>query len=147
MISNVFYIKVIRNESVLERVKKMSSERKVVEKSKKLINSFKYAIQGILSSFKTERNMKIHIFVMILVITAGILLKINRYEWIICVLCFAMVIGGELLNTAIETVVDIAMPYIIEKAKYAIVVSAVAVLVFAIGAAICGLIIFVPKIF
>lgn len=147
MISNVFYIKVIRNERVLERVKKMSSERKVVEKSKKLINSFKYAIQGILSSFKTERNMKIHIFVMILVIIAGILLKINKYEWIICVLCFAMVIGGELLNTAIETVVDIAMPYKNEKAKNAKDVSAGAVLVFTIGAAICGLIIFVPKIF
>ena len=114
---------------------------------KKIVNSFKYAIQGILSSFKTERNMKIHIFVMILVITAGILLKINRYEWIICVLCFAMVIGGELLNTAIETVVDIAMPYKNEKAKNAKDVSAGAVLVFAIGAAICGLIIFVPKIF
>lgn len=147
MISNVFYIKVIRNERVLERVKKMSSERKVVEKSKKLINSFKYAIQGILSSFKTERNMKIHIFVMILVIIAGILLKINKYEWIICVLCFAMVIGGELLNTAIETVVDMVMPYKNEKAKIVKDISAGAVLVLAIGAAICGLIIFIPKIF
>ena len=58
----------------------MNSEIKVVEKSKKLINSFKYAIQGILSSFKTERNMKIHIFIMILVISAGIILKINKYE-------------------------------------------------------------------
>ena len=47
---------------------------------KKLINSFKYAIQGILSSFKTERNMKIHIFIMILVIIAGVILKINKYE-------------------------------------------------------------------
>ena len=55
----------------------MSSEIKVVEKSKKLINSFKYAIQGILSSFKTERNMKIHIFIMILVIIAGVILKMN----------------------------------------------------------------------
>ena len=125
----------------------LKKRRKFKVKSKKLINSFKYAFEGVISSFKTERNMKIHIFVMILVITAGILLKINRYEWIICVLCFAMVIGGELLNTAIETVVDIAMPYKNEKAKNAKDVSAGAVLVFAIGAAICGLIIFVPKIF
>lgn len=125
----------------------MSSEIKVVEKSKKLINSFKYAIQGILSSFKTERNMKIHIFIMILVIIAGILLKINKYEWIICVLCFAMVIGGELLNTAIETVVDIAMPYKNEKAKNAKDIAAGAVLTLAIGAAVIGVIIFVPKIF
>ena len=125
----------------------MNEEKKFEIKSKKLINSFKYAIEGIWKSFKTERNMKIHIFVMILVIVAGILLKINKLEWIICVLCFAMVIGGELLNTAIETVIDIVMPYKNEKAKIAKDVSAGAVLVFAIGAVICGLIIFVPKIF
>lgn len=147
MISNVFYIKVIRNESVLERVKKMSSERKVVEKSKKLINSFKYAIQGILSSFKTERNMKIHIFIMILVIIAGFILKINKYEWIACILCFAVVISGELFNTAIETVVDMVMPYKNDKAKIAKDIAAGAVLTLAIGAAVIGVIIFVPKIF
>ena len=125
----------------------MSSERKVVEKSKKLINSFKYAIQGILSSFKTERNMKIHIFVMILVIIAGVILKINKYEWIACILCFAVVISGELFNTAIETVVDMVMPYKNDKAKIAKDIAAGAVLTLAIGAAVIGVIIFVPKIF
>ena len=125
----------------------MDEEKKFEINSKKLINSFKYAIQGILSSFKNERNMKIHIFIMILVISAGIILKINKYEWIACILCFAIVISGELFNTAIETVVDMVMPYKNEKAKLAKDVSAGAVLVSAIGAAICGLIIFVPKIF
>ena len=125
----------------------MSSERKVVEKSKKLINSFKYAIQGILSSFKTERNMKIHIFIMILVIIAGVILKINKYEWITCILCFAIVISGELFNTAIETVVDMVMPYKNDKAKIAKDIAAGAVLTLAIGAAVIGVIIFVPKIF
>ena len=125
----------------------MVEEKKFEIKSKKLINSFKYAIQGILSSFKTERNMKIHVFIMILVISAGIILKINKYEWIVCILCFAIVIGGELFNTAIETVVDIVMPYKNEKAKLAKDVSAGAVLILAMGAVICGLIIFVPKIF
>lgn len=125
----------------------MSSEIKVVEKSKKLINSFKYAIQGILSSFKTERNMKIHIFVMILVIIAGVILKINKYEWIACILCFAIVISGELFNTAIETVVNMVMPYKNDKAKIAKDIAAGAVLTLAIGAAVIGVIIFVPKIF
>ena len=125
----------------------MSSEIKVVEKSKKLINSFKYAIQGILSSFKTERNMKIHIFIMILVIIAGVILKINKYEWIACILCFAIVISGELFNTAIETVVDMVMPYKNDKAKIAKDIAAGAVLTLAIGAAVIGVIIFVPNIF
>lgn len=113
---------------------------------KKLINSFKYAIQGIISSFKTERNMKIHIFIMILVIIWGIIFKISVTEWIVCTLLFALVISGELFNTAIETVVDMVMPEINEKAKLAKDISAGAVLVLAIAAVIVGLIIFVPKI-
>lgn len=124
-----------------------SKKNEIKVKSKKIINSFKYAIQGILTSFKTERNMKIHICIMILVIIVGILFKINKYEWIICVICFAIVIGGELFNTAIETVVDMVMPYKNEKAKLAKDVSAGAVLVLAMGAAIVGFIIFMPKIF
>ena len=66
-----------------------------MRKMKKIRNSFKYAIEGIWTSFKTERNMKIHIFIMILVIIAGIILKINKSEWIICIILFAIVIGSE----------------------------------------------------
>ena len=125
---------------------KLRRKRMMKVKIKKITNSFKYAGEGLYSSFKTERNMKFHIMIMILVIIAGILLKISKSEWIICIICFTMVIGGELFNTAIETVVDIAMPYKNEKAKLAKDISAGAVLVLAIGSAIIGLIIFVPKI-
>lgn len=115
-------------------------------KTKKLINSFKYAGEGIVSSFKTERNMKIHIFIMLAVILAGILLELSVIEWIICVLLFAIVICAELFNTAIETIVDMVSPEKNEKAKLAKDVSAGAVLVVAIGAAMVGLVIFVPKV-
>ena len=117
-----------------------------MRKMKKIRNSFKYAIEGIWTSFKTERNMKRHIFIMILVIIAGIILKINKSEWIICIILFAIVIGSELFNTSIETIVDMVMPEKNEKAKIAKDVSAGAVLVVAIGAAIIGLVIFVPRI-
>ena len=117
-----------------------------MRKMKKIRNSFKYAIEGIWTAFKTERNMKIHIFIMILVIIAGIILKINKSEWIICIILFAIVIGSELFNTSIETIVDMVMPEKNEKAKIAKDVSAGAVLVVAIGAAIIGLVIFVPRI-
>ena len=117
-----------------------------MRKMKKIRNSFKYAIEGIWTSFKTERNMKIHIFIMILVIIAGIILKINKSEWIICIILFAIVIGSELFNTSIETIVDMVMPEKNEKAKIAKDVSAGAVLVVAIGAAIIGLVKFVPRI-
>ena len=124
----------------------LKKKRKLKVKSKKIANSFKYAGQGIYSAFKTERNMKIHVTIMVLVIIIATLLKINKYEWIICIICFAIVIGGELFNTAIETVVDMVMPYKNEKAKIAKDISASGVLVLAIGTAIIGLIIFVPKI-
>ncbi len=124
----------------------LKKRRKFKVKSKKLINSFKYAFEGVFSSFKTERNMKIHIFIMIMVIIAGILFKINKYEWIICIICFALVISGELFNTAIETVVDMIMPYKNDKAKLVKDISAGGVLILAISSAIVGLIIFIPKV-
>ena len=124
----------------------LKKRRKFKVKFKKLINSFKYAFEGVFSSFKTERNMKIHVFIMIMVIIAGILFKINKYEWIICVICFALVISCELFNTAIETVVDMIMPYKNDKAKLAKDISAGGVLILAISSTIVGLIIFIPKV-
>lgn len=115
-------------------------------KNKKIINSFKCAIQGIAQAIKTERNVKIHIAIIILVIIAGIAFKITKQEWITCIILFGLVISLELINSAIETTVDIAMPEINEKAKNAKDIAAGAVLVSAIIAAIIGLMIFVPKI-
>lgn len=114
-------------------------------RTKRLINSFKYAGEGISKSFQTERNMKIHIFIMLCVIGLGIFLRISKIEWFICILLFSLVIGGELFNTAIETAIDIIMPSKDEKAKLAKDVSAGAVLVLAIGAGIIGVMIFGPK--
>lgn len=83
---------------------------------------------------------------MLLVIIAGIILKITQVEWIVCIILFGFVITIELINTAIETTVDIAMPNINEKAKLAKDISAGAVLISAIISVIVGLIIFIPKI-
>lgn len=121
-------------------------EKSSIMKNKKMINSFKNAFNGMIVSFKQERNMKIHISIMFLVILLGIIFKIKTVEWIICIICFALVIGGELFNTAIEITIDIAMPNFNEKAKKAKDISAGAVLVLAIASAIIGFIIFVPKI-
>ena len=115
-------------------------------KNKKLINSFKYAFSGIVTAFKSEKNMKIHFAMMMLVIIFGILLKISLNEWLVCIMLFCMVIGSEMINTAVENVVNLAMPTKNEVAKNAKDISAGAVLVFAIGSAIIGLIIFIPKI-
>ena len=113
---------------------------------KKLINSFKYAIEGFVSSFKTERNMKIHVSAMILVIILGIYFKLNKIEWCFIAIAIAAVISGELFNTAIETVVDMISPEKNPKAKLAKDIAAAAVLALAIGAVAVGLIIFIPKL-
>ena len=113
---------------------------------KKLINSFKYAIEGFVSSFKTERNMKIHIMAMIIVIALGLFFKLNKVEWCFIIIAIASVISAELFNTAIETVVDMVSPERNPKAKLAKDIAAGAVLVVAIGAAIIGFIIFGPQI-
>ncbi len=134
----IFYRKRLKMDS--------RKKRKVKVKTKKIANSFKYAWQGFVSSFKSERNMKIHIFITFLVIIFGIWLKISKDEWFACIIAICMVICAELFNTAIETVVDMVMPYKNEKAKIAKDISASAVLVLAIGAAIIGILIFLPKI-
>ena len=113
---------------------------------KKLINSFKYAIEGIISSFKTERNMKIHVFAMIIVIALGFFFKLDKVEWCFIIIAIASVISAELFNTAIETVVDIVSPERNPKAKLAKDIAAGAVLVVAICAAIIGFIVFGPKV-
>ena len=116
------------------------------KKIKSMKNSFKYAIEGFVSSFKTERNMKIHIMAMIIVIALGIFMKLNKIEWCIITIAIVMVISAELFNTAIETVVDMVSPQKNSQAKLVKDIAAAAVLVLAIGAAVIGIIIFGPKI-
>ena len=113
---------------------------------KKLKKSFGFAMEGIFTALKTERNMKIHFMILCLVLFAGIFFKISRFEWILCICCFGLVLSGELFNTAIEAVVDIASPEISVKAKLAKDVAAGGVLVLAIASFLIGLAIFLPKI-
>ena len=115
-------------------------------KNKRLINSFKYAFTGIFSALKTEKNLKIHISIATLVIIFGIIFKISKLDWVICLIGIMTVISSELINTAIENTVDLITKEKNEQAKIAKDVEAGAVLVSAIAAAIIGLMIFVPKI-
>lgn len=111
----------------------------------KRIRSFGFAGNGIFQVFKSEPNMKIHIVLAVLVIIAGFVFSISLMEWILCLLCFGMVIGAEMINTAIEDIVDLVSPDHHPLAGRAKDVAAGAVLVCAFVSAIIGLIIFVPK--
>lgn len=113
---------------------------------KNFLRSFKYAFEGIVTGIKEEQNMKIHISIMILVIVFGIMLKISKIEWIICIALFGLVISMELINTAIENTVDLITKENNQQAKIAKDVAAGAVLVSAIVSSVIGLMIFIPKI-
>ena len=109
-------------------------------------NSFKYAFKGITSLFQSEANAKIHLLAAILVVIAGIYFQISLVEWMICTLCIVAVFSAEAFNTAIEQLTDLVSPEHNEKAGRIKDLSAAAVLLIAIGAAIAGLIIFLPEI-
>ena len=123
------------------------SRDKLKERSfKRLIKSFKYALEGILYAFKYEQNIIVHTLVMILVIILGITVKLSVYEWLICLILFGLVIATEMINTSIEATVDLACNKKDPLAKIAKDTASGAVLVFALVALIAGLIIFIPKI-
>ena len=115
-------------------------------KNKSLINSFKYACMGIKSAIKSERNMKIHVLATLIVTALGFILGLDPLEWVACIFSIVIVISSEMLNTAIETIVDLVSPNINPLAKKTKDIAAGAVLVLAIGALVVGLIIFIPKI-
>ncbi len=113
---------------------------------KKSLRSFSFAWKGILAAFRSELNMKIHFFIAVFVVFFGLFLKISVTEWLIVLICFAIVFSAEMINTSIETLVDKVSPEQDPLAGKAKDVAAGAVLIVAIFVAIVGLIIFVPKI-
>ena len=116
------------------------------EKEKPLLKTLSYGFDGIFYTLRHERNMVIHFLVMILVIIAGIVFKITFVEWGICFVLFALVLSLELMNTALENVVDLVTEEKKAKAKIAKDAAAGAVLVAALFAVIIGISIFLPRL-
>jgi len=117
-----------------------------MKKARTLAESFFYAISGILYAFKTQRNIKIHFMVAILIIIISVLLKLNTIELLIVFLTIAMVLTAEMINTAIEAVVDMFTHEYHLLARVAKNVAAGAVLISALNAVIVGYLIFYKKI-
>jgi len=113
---------------------------------RKFIHSFKYARAGAEHALRTQRNIWIHILVGLIVIGAAFWLRIELTQIALLVLTIILVLTTEMLNTAIEEVVNLAEPEHHPLAALAKNVAAGAVLISAIGAVIVGLIIFIPKL-
>lgn len=104
--------------------------------------SFKYALSGILSAIKNERNLRIHIVIANLIAVFARFYGISRVEWAMLIIMAFSVIAAELFNTAIEAAVDTATMEKVESAKLAKDAAAGAVLVFAIASVFVGVCIF-----
>lgn len=121
-------------------------KRKKKYSIKRFFKSFKYAFCGIGKAYQTKQNLVIHTIVTFVVIGLSWYLKISNVELMFIVLAMGLVFALELVNTAIENVVDMSMPNMHPLAKNAKDMASGAVLVSSIIAVIINLIIFVPKI-
>jgi diacylglycerol kinase len=121
-------------------------ERKKQKGLKKFFYSFTYPIKGLKYAYRNEQNLAVDVGIAILVVIAGVLFDISVNEWAIIALTIGMVISLELINTAIEAVVDLVTEEYHPLAKVAKDTSAASVFICAIAASIVGIIIFLPKI-
>jgi diacylglycerol kinase (ATP) len=110
------------------------------------LKSFRDAFSGFASLIRNEHNARIHLFILIIVLVAGILLRISSSEWIAIAFAAGLVFISECFNTAVEYLSDVVSPGHNEKIKKAKDVAAAGVLISAIVSIIIGLIIFLPEI-
>ncbi|WP_195572698.1 diacylglycerol kinase family protein [Paenibacillus sp. 1001270B_150601_E10] len=109
-------------------------------------DTFRVAWEGICYAYRTQRNMKVHVMITACVIPLGIGLQLSSYEWLWIIAAIAIVLAMELMNTAVEAVVDLVMPDLHPLAKIAKDTAAGAVLITAVFAVFVGAIIFAPPL-
>ncbi len=113
-----------------------------------LFVSFRYAWAGITYAFKTQRNFRIHTVIGSLAISLGIILQLTPVELAVIGLTIGAVMAMELLNTAIESVVDLSVGQSYhELAKIAKDCAAGAVMIFALGAILVAGLLLLPPLF
>lgn len=108
--------------------------------------SFVNAYAGMSYCMRTQRNLRIHLAITVLVIALAAVLRVSLPELAMLVFCIVVVIVAEMLNTALECVVDLVTSDYHPLAKLSKDVSAGAVLVASLGAAAVGAIIFLPRL-
>ena len=124
-----------------------SQDNKRKWKNRDLISSLEFALTGIFTAIKDERNMRKHAVTSLVVILAGFVFQVSRIEWLFLLLSIFLVVAFEIMNSALENVVDLASDYHFSMlAKNAKDMAAGAVLVISGFAFVTGLIIFVPKL-
>lgn len=104
--------------------------------------SFRYALEGLVTAVKTERNINVMLLLGAITVVAGALVGLDPVSWCLIVICCGLVIFAELCNTAMETIVDLATQELHPLAKRAKDIAAASVYVLSITAAVVGCIVF-----
>ena len=110
------------------------------------IQSFQYAFIGIWHTLKTQRNAQIHVAIGVIILILGLILGLNATEWAIIILTMGFVLVTEMLNTAVEAIMDYLTVDFHPQVKIVKDVAAGAVLTSAITAIIVGLLILGPPL-
>jgi len=113
---------------------------------RKIIDSFNYALDGMIYALRTQRNMRIHLLITILLVLLSINFTLTRMEIIALTFCVTIVFVTEMINTAIESAIDLFTRDYHEQAKVAKNVAAGAVLIAALNATLIGYLVFIDKL-
>ena len=109
-------------------------------------SSFRFAFAGLAAFVRSEHNAWIHLAAALAVIALGFTVQISSGEWISVIICMALVFTAEILNTAIEKIMDHLSPKRHPAVKLIKDMAAGAVLIAATAAVVIALIIFIPKL-
>jgi diacylglycerol kinase (ATP) len=120
----------------------IQSPRREPGRAPTLFDSFNYAFEGIIHVLRTQRNLRIHFAIAIVVIGAAAALGVDRVELILLLLAIAFVLVAEMINSAIEGAIDVSTTSFDPNAKLAKDVAAGAVLISSITAVAIGYLVF-----
>ena len=127
-------------------MKQISRDKIKVRGFKRFKKSFSYSIDGLKYAYKYEQSMFIHFMVTIFVLVMGFICELNLTEWAIVLITIGVVLASELINTAIEAVVDLVTLEIHPLAKIAKDCGSAAGGVMGVMQAVIALVIFMPYI-
>jgi diacylglycerol kinase (ATP) len=113
---------------------------------RKWVDSANFAIEGILYAAKTQRHLRYHLYSAVAVLILSYILGVQRHDFLIIAVAVILVLLAEMMNTAVEFLVDMVSPEYSEKARIAKDVAAGAVLITAFGAVVIGYIILFPYV-
>jgi diacylglycerol kinase (ATP) len=110
-----------------------------------IIESFNYAIEGVIHVLRTQRNMRIHFAIAVAVLVIAVAVGVSRIELIALLLAITFVLVAEMINTAVEGTIDAATTSFDPMAKLAKDIAAGAVLIAAVNAVAVGYLVFAGK--